>query len=136
MKLSKTGLIGIVAAALLIGGGVAYAATRYASDEQVNDQQEEQQVRDNQQHQQLEPTPSTDSDEPNVTDKVTIPSKVQRHIKKDYPDYVIEDTDKEVRANQVYYEVELEHRDPRNESTYELTYDKNWKLIDVKFDRD
>lgn len=65
-----------------------------------------------------------------------IPVRILNQITADYPDYIIDDTDREIRDGQVYYEIDLDHRNPANESEYDLTYDANWKLVDSEFNRD
>lgn len=135
-------LIIISAVALFVVGGVAgaYIASSWLDDSTDNT--------DNQQSEQADSKSETETetetevpvdDTPDqagsqVIDGVDIPRPVLDHLEADYPDYVIEDADREVENGQVYYEIDLDHTDPANSSEYKLTYDAGWVLIDTEFD--
>lgn len=110
-----TTIIIAVIAIVLAGGGVLYA---------LNTQNER------------GPRGSEAAEETRIVDNLGIPENVLNNIERDYPDYIIDDADRETQAGQVYYEIDLEHRDPTNDSEYELTYDENWELINIDFDQD
>lgn len=136
MKLSKVTFLGSLVVALVAGGLIAYAVVRNSDGNSNEQQQDTTSTEENRQAESDAATRDGDQEQTEVIDGVAIPVRILQQIEADYPDYIIEDADREVRAGQVYYEIELEHRDPANESEYELTYDADWNLIDTEFDRD
>lgn len=137
MKKDNTALLVIVVAAVvLIGGGVIYSLN------QNNDTQDRPPVT-----QEITPVDGQDNDQPpvdssdatnetRVIDGVEVPTRIVSTIEREYPDYIIDDVDRETDDGQVYYEIDLNHRDTNNDSEYKLTYNEQWELVDTKFDED
>lgn len=141
MPASKTNtilLIALIVAVLAAGGGVTYALLRQSDDNTQTQEVSETQAS----HSEADTTaPAADQSQSPVAgegdqtiDGVVVPAQVLNEIERDYPDYVIDDADRETHGGTVYYEIDLDHRDPANDSEYELTYDASWRLVDVEFD--
>lgn len=73
-------------------------------------------------------------EETEVIDGVSVPISVIRYIEQEYPDYIIDDADREVENSEVFYEIKLEHRDAGNDTELTLIYDENWVLLRVEQD--
>lgn len=133
MNISKTSLIALVAVALIIGGVAVYAFTEYnvgdESSDQTTTQQEAQTDQQPTREEVSEPATPDSQQGSQLMDDVTVPANVISQIERDYPDYAIDDVDREVEAGMVYYDIEIEHRDSSNDSESELRYDENWEFI-------
>lgn len=130
-------LVILILAVVLVGGGVIYTLNRSVentTDNQGQVQSENQQPITDQPVDQ--PEAAEVSEETEMIQGIEVPVRVLGDIERDYPEYAIDDVDRETRAGQIYYEIDLEHRDPANQSEYELTYDDSWSLIDSEFDED
>lgn len=132
-------LVVLIAAVVLVGGGIIYSLNRADRGTGDTSDQTSQTSESSNQNSQADTSLDERSDESaesdsQVIDGVDIPGSVLAQIERDYPDYIIDDADREVRGGEVHYEIELEHRTPGNESEYELTYNESWELIDTKFE--
>lgn len=139
-KINTVLLSVLIATVVLVGGGIIYSLNKDQSGEDATgnqSNQENNQATDSDSSDESEsksPTPNNPKSQ--VIDGVAIPAEVLAQINSDYPDYIIDDADREVDDGRVYYEINLDHRDPANDSDYELTYSEDWELIEEDFDRD
>ena len=133
-------LIVLIVAVVLVGGGVIYSINRSNqttdsnSDRQIT--QEDSERRSNDESESTTDSSTTeDTEDTQAIDDVPVPARVVAEIENKYPDYVIDDVDQEDRNGSIYYEVELDHRTPENDSDYKLTYNENWELTGEEFDQ-
>lgn len=129
----------LIAAVVLVGGGIIYSMNRSDESAQTtnNSQPDQENVEQNPGDEPAESaTPAENTAETQTIEGVAVPNSVVAAIERDYPDYVIDDVDREVSDGVVYYKIDLEHRTPGNDSEYELTYSESWELLEANFDRD
>lgn len=135
-KDNTTLLVIVVAAVVLVGGGVIYSLNQNNGTQDTLPVSQEIAPVDDQDNDQPPVDSSDATNETRVIDGVEIPTHIVSAIEREYPDYIIDDVDRETNDGQVYYEIDLNHRDANNDSEYKLTYSEQWELVDTKFDED
>ncbi len=134
MNIPRAIVVALVLAVLIIGGLVIYAFTGETNEDSTTQNQDVETNQNQAQEPPTEPEGQNNRDDTRVIDGVEIPVSVLGHIEREYPDYIIDDADREVENGQVYYEIELEHRHSDNVSDIELYYDESWSLIRTSTD--
>ena len=89
------------------------------------------------QNQQNTPTPTptitnNPTPTPTATTGATIPDDVRTSIANEYPNYHIDDLDRETEGGVEYYEVELDHN--QTDEDIHLYYDLDWNFVRVERD--
>lgn len=120
MKISRATLVTIIVVVLVLAGLVAYAINRdnRADNRDLPTQKDAQTSQNETQNSLNNPEEQVREDQNRVSvrviDGVGIPESVLGHIETQYPDYIIEDADREVDI--------------------ELYYDESWNLIRTSTD--